>query len=83
MQSREWFKQAKFGLFIHWGLYSLPAGEWKDRRTPEIAEWSQSYFRIPNQEYSKLAQAFNPIFFDAEEWVQLFGSGCRYQETPE
>lgn len=71
MQSREWFKQAKFGMFIHWGLYSLPAGEWKGRRTPEIAEWTQSYFRIPNKEYSKLAQAFNPILFDAEEWVQL------------
>lgn len=71
MQSREWFKQAKFGMFIHWGLYSLPAGEWKGRRTPEISEWTQSYFRIPNQEYTKLARAFNPVLFDAEEWVQL------------
>lgn len=71
MQSREWFKQAKFGMFIHWGLFSLPAGEWKGRRTPEISEWTQSYFRIPNQEYTKLARAFNPVLFDAEEWVQL------------
>ena len=36
-----------------------------------IAEWAQSYFRIPNHEYEKLAAAFNPVYFDAEEWVKL------------
>jgi len=71
MTNREWFKQAKFGMMVHWGLYALPAGEWKGRRMPFIGEWAQSYFRIPNAEYGRLAAAFNPILFDADAWVQL------------
>jgi len=71
MTNREWFKQAKFGMMIHWGLYSLPAGEWRGERMDEIGEWCQQYFRIPNAEYHRLAGIFNPIFFDAEEWVKL------------
>jgi len=71
MTNKEWFKAAKFGMMIHWGLYALPAGEWKGRRMEDIGEWAQEYFRIPNAEYSRLAEAFNPILFDAEEWVRL------------
>lgn len=71
MTNKEWFKQAKYGLMIHWGLYCLPGGEWKGRRMEDIGEWTQQYFRIPNAEYHKLAAAFNPICFDAEEWVKL------------
>ena len=71
MTSKEWFKQAKFGMMIHWGLYCLPAGEWKGKRMEDIGEWCQQYFRIPNEEYHKLAGIFNPILFDAEEWVKL------------
>lgn len=71
MNSKEWFKQAKFGMMIHWGLYSLPAGEWKGGRMEDIGEWCQQYFRIPNSEYHKLADIFNPIYFDADEWVKL------------
>ena len=64
---------------IHWGLYALPAGEWKGRRMEDIGEWAQEYFRIPNAEYSRLAEAFNPILFDAEEWVRLAkDAGMRY-----
>ncbi len=71
MTNKEWFKQAKFGMMIHWGLYSLPAGEWRGKRMVDIGEWAQAYFRIPNAEYHKLAGIFNPILFDAEEWVKL------------
>jgi alpha-L-fucosidase len=72
MDSKKWFKEeAKFGLMIHFGLYSLLAGEWKSQRMPCIAEWIQSYFRIPNEEYEKLTKIFNPIYFDAEEWARL------------
>jgi alpha-L-fucosidase len=71
MTNTEWFKQAKFGMMIHFGLYAIPAGEWKGVRMPFIGEWLQSYFRIPIAEYGKLANIFNPIFFDAEEWVTL------------
>lgn len=71
MDNKEWFKSAKFGLMIHWGLYSLPAGEWKGKRMKFIGEWLQSYFRIKNSEYGRLAEIFNPIEFNAEEWVRL------------
>ena len=72
MTNKEWFKkEAKFGLMIHWGLYSLLAGEHRGKRIGMIAEWAQAYFRIPNEEYAQLAKAFNPIYFDAEEWVKL------------
>ncbi|MBO4931385.1 MAG: alpha-L-fucosidase [Clostridia bacterium] len=79
MTKREWFKQAQFGMMIHWGLYSLPAGEWKGRRMEDIGEWAQQYFRIPNAEYARLAGAFNPILFNAEEWVDLaIDAGMKY-----
>ena len=71
MDSRTWFKNAKYGMMIHWGLYALPAGEWKGERMETIGEWLQQYFRIPNAEYHRLASVFNPILFDAEAWVKL------------
>ena len=71
MDNKKWFKEAKFGMMIHWGLYSVIGGEWRGERMDVIGEWAQSYFRIPNEEYCKLTQAFNPILFNAEEWVQM------------
>lgn len=70
MTNKEWFAGAKFGMMIHWGLYSLPAGEWRGKRMEDLGEWAMQYFRIPLAEYRKLAGAFNPILFDAEEWVR-------------
>ena len=70
MNNKEWFKQAKFGMMVHWGLYSLLAGEYKGERMAYIGEWIQSHFHIPNKEYHKLASIFNPIYFNAEEWVK-------------
>ena len=79
MDNKQWFREAGFGMMIHWGLYSLPAGEWKGRRMSDIGEWAQEYFRIPMAEYSKLAGIFNPILFDAEEWVKLAeDAGMKY-----
>ncbi|MBQ8576879.1 MAG: alpha-L-fucosidase [Clostridia bacterium] len=71
MDNKTWFKNAKYGMMIHWGLYSLPAGEWRGERMEYIGEWLQSRFRIPNAEYGQLARIFNPILFNAEEWVRL------------
>ena len=72
MTNREWFKQAKLGLFLHWGLYSVLGGQWKhDGVYKGHGEWIQSRLRIPIREYEPLAGAFNPIFFDADEWVKL------------
>lgn len=65
------FRDAKFGMMIHWGLYSLLAGEYRGQRMDYIGEWIQSKYEIPNAEYEKLANAFCPLYFDAEEWVLL------------
>ncbi len=70
MNNKEWFKQAKYGMMIHWGLYSLLGGEYKGRQVRDYAEWIQSYFQIPVAEYEKLAGIFNPLYFDAEEYVK-------------
>lgn len=79
MDNKQWFREAKFGMMIHFGLYSLLGGEWKGQQMDQIAEWIQSYFRIPNEEYHKLAEVFNPIYFDAEEWVrEAKNAGMKY-----
>lgn len=79
MDKFQWFKSAKFGMMVHWGLYSIPAGEWKGQRMPYIGEWLQARFRIPNAEYHQLATIFNPIFFNADEWVKLArDAGMKY-----
>jgi alpha-L-fucosidase len=67
---QQWFKEAKFGLFIHWGLYSILAGEYNGRKTEDIAEWIMNDLNIPVSEYEKLAAQFNPVKFDAEAIVK-------------
>ncbi|CAA9563876.1 MAG: GH29 [uncultured Thermomicrobiales bacterium] len=75
----DWFRDAKFGLFIHWGLYAIPAGEWRGERVPGIGEWIMLRARIPVAEYEQLARQFNPVKFDAAEWVGLAKrAGQRY-----
>ena len=63
MNNREWFKSAKYGMMVHFGLYSMLGGEYRGQRTPYYAEWAQSYFGIPTEEYSALAKCFNPVYF--------------------
>ncbi|HPF50533.1 MAG TPA: alpha-L-fucosidase [Draconibacterium sp.] len=70
-QKMEWWRDARFGMFIHWGLYAEPAGEWKGERIPGISEWIMNNAKIPVKEYEKLAETFNPVKFNAEEWVKL------------
>jgi len=75
----EQFQDMKFGLFIHWGLYALPAGEWKGEYVRGIGEWIQKRKKIPIAEYEKLAEQFNPVKFNAEEWTQLArDAGMKY-----
>ena len=79
MDNKQWFRQAKFGMMVHFGLYSLLGGEWRGKRYPQIAEWIRRNARIPMDEYHKLAEAFNPVLFDAEEWVMTAKSaGMKY-----
>jgi len=66
-----WWRYAKFGMFIHWGLYAIPAGVWNGVCVPGIGEWIQQRARIPVREYEKLAERFNPVKFNAEEWVHV------------
>jgi len=66
-----WWREAKFGMFIHWGLYAIPAGEWKGEKIPGIGEWIMYRARIPVKEYEQLAKQFNPVKFNAAEWVGL------------
>ena len=76
---QQWFKDAKFGLFIHWGLYSILAGEYQGRKTVHIAEWIMNHLDIPVKEYEKLAGQFNPVQFDAEAIVKKAKSwGMKY-----
>ena len=75
----QWFREAKFGLFIHWGLYSIPAGEWKGQPIPGIGEWIMNRAKIPVKEYEQLASQFNPVKFNAEQWVQMAqDAGMKY-----
>ena len=74
-----WFRDAKYGLFIHWGLYSIPAGEWKGQRSLGTGEWIMNRLKIPVREYETLAAQFNPIKFNADAWVQLAqDAGMKY-----
>jgi len=68
-QRMDWWRDARFGLFIHWGLYSVPAGEWKGEINH--AEWIRTTAQIPLTEYDKFVPQFNPVKFNAEEWVKL------------
>jgi alpha-L-fucosidase len=75
----EWWRQARFGMFIHWGLYAVPAGEWKGEKIPSIGEWIMQNAHIPVSEYEQLAKQFNPVKFDAERWVQIAkNAGMKY-----
>jgi alpha-L-fucosidase len=74
-----WWRDAKFGMFIHWGLYAIPAGEWKGKEIPGIGEWIMKVAQIPVKEYEQLAAQFNPIRFDAAEWVKIAkDAGMKY-----
>jgi len=75
----EWFREAKYGLFIHWGLYAIPAGEWNGKRSPGLGEWVMLRSAVPVKEYETLASRFNPVKFDANAWVQLAkDAGMKY-----
>jgi alpha-L-fucosidase len=75
----KWWREARFGMFIHWGLYSIPAGTWDGKRIPGIGEWIMNNASIPVADYKALAPQFNPTGFNAHDIVALAKSaGMKY-----
>jgi len=74
-----WWREAKFGMFIHWGLYAIPAGEWKGKKVGGIGEWIMHRAHIPVEEYAPLQKQFNPVKYDAKQWVAIAkAAGMKY-----
>lgn len=67
---KEWFLEARYGLFVHWGLYAVLAGEYRGKRTEHIAEWIMNYMDIPPEEYRRVAASFGGEQFSAREIVR-------------
>lgn len=75
----QWFREARFGMFIHWGLYAIPAGRWDGREIPGIGEWIMNSASIPVAQYKALASSFNPTQFSAAKIAGLAKSaGMKY-----
>jgi len=75
----QWFRDAKFGLFMHWGLYSQIGNEWKGKSYYGSGEWIMNRAKIPVSEYDQVAKEFNPTNFDAHAWAQFTReAGARY-----
>ena len=75
----QWWREARFGMFIHWGLYSIPAGTWDGKQIPGIGEWIMNNASIPVADYKALAPQFNPTSFSAHDIVALAKSaGMKY-----
>lgn len=74
-----WWREARFGMFIHWGIYSVAAGEWNGQTTPSAGEWIQETLKIPTSQYQTLAPRFDPEKFDAARWVGIAkNAGMKY-----
>ena len=75
----QWWRDARFGLFIHWGAYAVPAGVHNGKEVRGIGEWIMNHAQIPVAEYEEYVRQFNPVQFDAREWVRIAqDAGMKY-----
>ncbi len=75
----KWWRAARFGMFIHWGIYSVPAGTYDGKKIGGIGEWIMNRGKIPVATYAKYAENFNPTKFNADQWTQLaHDAGMKY-----
>jgi alpha-L-fucosidase len=75
----QWWTDAKFGLFIHWGVYSVPAGTYQDKKIDGIGEWIMYNGEIPSATYKDFAKSFNPVKYDPKAWVKMAkDAGMKY-----
>ena len=75
----EWWREARFGMFIHWGVYALPAGTWNGREIGSIGEWIMNNAKIPVADYQRMAKNFNPVKYDPDAWVRMAkDAGMKY-----
>ena len=74
-----WWREAKFGMFIHWGVYAVPAGTYKGKQIGGIGEWIMRNAQIPVAEYRAFARQFNPVKYEPDAWAKLAKeAGMRY-----
>jgi alpha-L-fucosidase len=74
-----WWREARFGMFIHWGVYALPAGTWDGRQIGGIGEWIMNRGKIPVADYQQMAKQFNPVNYDPDAWVRMAkDAGMKY-----
>ena len=75
----EWWREARFGMFIHWGVYAVPAGTYNGQKISRIGEWIMNRGKIPVADYQAFAKQFNPVKYDAEAWVKMAkDAGMKY-----
>ena len=75
----KWWREARFGMFIHWGVYAMPAGIYKGQKIGRIGEWIMNRGKIPVAEYQEFAKEFNPVKYDPEAWVKMAkDAGMKY-----
>jgi alpha-L-fucosidase len=75
----QWWREARFGMFIHWGVYSIPAGTWNGRQIGGIGEWIMNRGKIPVADYQAMAKQFNPVKYDPDAWVRMAkDAGMKY-----
>lgn len=78
-QVADWWRDAKFGMFIHWGIYAVAAGEWNGRKVRGNSEWIMERLDIPVKEYEEMASRFRPVQFNADSWVKTaYDAGMKY-----